>query len=72
MTEQAQNDVEKAQGKLSDLKKDVNELEAELKDAVDRVTRKWENVLDDVSTIEIKPNRSDIEVDVLALAWVPN
>ena len=72
MTAQAQNDVEEAQGKLSDFKKDVDELEAELKDAVDRVTRKWENVLDDVSTIEIKPNRSDIEVDVLALAWVPN
>jgi phage host-nuclease inhibitor protein Gam len=72
MTQQAQNDVEKAQGKLSDLKKDVDELEAELKDAVGRITRRWDGVLDEVSTIEIKPSRSEIDIDLLALAWVPS
>ena len=72
MTEQAQNDVEETQGKLSDFKKDVDELEAELKDAVDKVTRRWEDVQDEVAVIEVRPNRSEIKVDLLALAWVPN
>jgi phage host-nuclease inhibitor protein Gam len=71
MTEKAQSDVQVTQGKLSDLKKDVDELEAELRDAVDKVTRRWDSVPDEVSTIEIKPKRSDIKIDLLALAWVP-
>ena len=71
MTEKAQSDVQATQGKLSDLKKDVDELEAELRDAVDKVTRRWESVPDEVSTIEVRPKRSDIKIDLLALAWVP-
>ena len=70
MTDKAQNDVEETQEKLSDLKKDVDELEAELKDAVEKVTHRWESVPDEVSSIELKPNRSDIKIDLLALAWV--
>ncbi len=71
MTDKAQNEVEETQGKLTDLKKDVDELEAELKDAVDKVTHRWESVPDEVASIEIKPTRSDIKIDLLALAWVP-
>ena len=71
MTEKAQSTVENTQGKLADLKKDVDELETELKDAVDKITLKWDSVPDEVSTIEIRPNRSDVKIDLLALAWVP-
>jgi hypothetical protein len=71
MTEKAQGDVAKTQLKLADLQKDVDGLEAELKDAVDKVTQKWDSVPDEVTAIEIRPNRSDIKIDLLALAWVP-
>jgi hypothetical protein len=71
MTDKAKNEVEETQGKLTDLKKDVDELEAELKDAVDKVTQRWESVPDDVSSLELKPARSDVKIDLLALAWVP-
>jgi len=71
MTEKAQSDVKETQEKLADLKKDVDELEAELRDAVDKVTHRWDSVPDEVSAIEIRPNRSDVKIDLLALAWVP-
>ncbi|MCX6653894.1 MAG: hypothetical protein NTY03_02105, partial [Candidatus Bathyarchaeota archaeon] len=71
MTQKALNEVQEKQGKLSDLKKDSDELEAELKDAVDKITRKWEDVPNEVSVIELRPSRGNIKVDLLALAWVP-
>ena len=71
MTEKAQNDVQEKQGKLSDLKKDADELEADLRAAVDKITRKWENVPNEVSVLELRPSRSDIRVDLLAIAWAP-
>ena len=71
MTDKAQNEVEETQERLTDLKKDVDELEAELRDAVDKVTHRWESVPDEVASIEIKPTRSDIKIDLLGLAWVP-
>ncbi len=71
MTSKAQGDVAETQVKLADLQKDIDGLEAELKDAVDKITQKWDSVPDEVTAIEIRPNRSDIKIDLLALAWVP-
>ena len=71
MTEKAQNEVQEKEGKLSDLKKDAEELEADLKGAVDKITRRWEDVSNEVSVIELRPSRGNIKVDLLALAWVP-
>ena len=71
MTEKAQSDVAQTQAKLTDLQKDVDELEAELKQAVDKVTNKWDNVPNEVTSIEVRPKRSDVKIDLLALAWVP-
>ena len=70
MTEKAQNEVQEKEGKLSDLKKDAEELEADLKGAVDKITRRWEDVSNEVSVIELRPSRGNIKVDLLALAWV--
>jgi Skp family chaperone for outer membrane proteins len=71
MTQKAENEVQETQGKLGDLKKDVDELEAELKDAVDKVTQKWETVSDEVTIVELKPKRGDVRVELLAIAWTP-
>ncbi len=71
MTEKAQNDVQETQGKLTDLRRDVDELEAELRDKVSEVTSKYDNVPNEVSTIEVRPNRSGIKIDLLGIAWAP-
>ncbi len=71
LTEKAKNDVKETQEKLKDLKKDISEIEAVLKHEVDKVTQKWENVVRETSVIELKPNRGDIKIELLALAWVP-
>ena len=72
MTEKAQNEVQETQGELSHLKRDVDELEAELKSAVGKITEKWDNVQNEVSILELRPNRSDIKIELLAIAWTPS
>lgn len=71
LAEKAKNDVRETQEKLKDLKKDVSEIETELKHEVDKITQKWENAMEDVTTLELRPNRNDIKIELLALAWVP-
>jgi hypothetical protein len=71
MTEKAQNDIQETQGKLADLKKDINELETKLRDAVNKVTSKYDNVPNEVTTIELRPNRGDVKIDLLGIAWAP-
>ena len=70
LTEKAKNEAQATQEELKTLKENIDELETELKNAVNEVTRKWDNVPNEVSFIELKPNRNDINIDILALAWL--
>ncbi len=71
MTEKAENDVEEKTGKIEDLKKDIDELEADLQNAIGKITSKWDNVEKSVSVVELRPSREDVKFDQIAIAWVP-
>ncbi len=71
LTGQALGDVEESKATISTLQKDIAELEAELKQAADDLTDKWENAFNTLSTVEITPRRTDINVKLVALAWMP-
>jgi len=69
MTQKAQDDAKETQAKIDDIKKDIKELEGELRDAVDKVRSKYDNVPNEVTTIELRPKRGDIKIDLLGIAW---
>ena len=54
--------------RLSD---EIAELESELESNAREVSRKWADLLDDLTTEEIRPRRTDVDVRILALAWLP-
>lgn len=64
-------DIAAAEEKVADVETDVEELKAELKAETDAIVARWEAILDDEEEIIITPRRSDIEVNLFALAWVP-
>jgi hypothetical protein len=72
MTRKAKLDIEEAKEEIADLQEEIAKLEGELKEAADEITQKWDNVLDDLTTEEIAPKRSDIDVRLVALAWLPS
>jgi hypothetical protein len=72
MTRKARLELEETREEIADLEEDITELETELSEDVAEITQEWENATDQVTTQELKPRRTDVDVQVLALAWVPS
>jgi ElaB/YqjD/DUF883 family membrane-anchored ribosome-binding protein len=71
MTGRAGRELEETKEEIEDLQKDIAEMEAEMAEATDEITHKWADLLDDLSTEELAPRRTDVNVQLVALAWLP-
>jgi phage host-nuclease inhibitor protein Gam len=64
--------VEEKKDEIADLEEEITRLSDELEQASAEITRKWSDTLDQVSSQEVAPRRGDIDVRLVALAWVPS
>ncbi len=72
MTTKAKLEVEKTEREMADLQDDIDKLEAEMKEAADEITAKWAESLDEgLTETSVKPRRSDVDVNVVGLGWLP-
>ena len=71
LTTKALQDVEESKDVIEDLQADIQELEEELEEQTREITAKWADLLDNVTTEEITPRRTDVHVETVALAWLP-
>ncbi len=67
----AKMEIEETRQEIEEVKQEIAELEAELEEAVAEIRQRWEEALDDVEEIELKPRRSDVDLTLVALAWRP-
>jgi len=72
MTRKAKLELEETMDELADVQEDIAELEAELKEATDEIIQRWEHAEDDLTTQELKPRRTDVDVQMIAVAWLPS
>jgi hypothetical protein len=72
LAEQAKLDVEETRDEIEGLEEEIEKLEGELDSAARDITRKWVDLLDDLAVEEIHPRRTDVDVRLLALAWLPS
>lgn len=72
MTGKARLDIEESQEEITELKEEIQKLEIELQEEAEEITRKWADLLDEVSTEELTPRRTDVNVRLVALAWLPS
>lgn len=68
----AQIRVEEAEDALEALQQEIKELEQELQDQVSAIRERWEEVLNEFEDVPVTPRRTDIQVDLCALAWAPH
>lgn len=68
---QADARVRAAKDKLADKEEDVAELEARIGQEVQEIHDRWMAIAADIETVEIPPEKTDIDVDEVVLAWVP-
>jgi hypothetical protein len=71
MTERAEADVEESEEAIEDYKRQIADLEKELKHAIEDVQAKWADIADDMAEIPVRPYKKDILVDLFGVAWFP-
>ncbi len=67
----AQQRVASAERKLSAEMEELIEMEDELAEDILEIDAKWQTAAEDIAVIDIGLEKSDVEVDEVALVWVP-
>ncbi|MBT5019501.1 MAG: ATP-binding protein [Planctomicrobium sp.] len=65
------SDIQRAEAEVEELQQDVKDLEAELEEALKEITESYSDDRVQIEPYEIKPRKSDIEIDSLLLVWLP-
>ncbi len=64
-------DVVRAEEQLQVLQDQLEDLSAELEAEVEELTAHFKQELEELDTLALKPRKTDIDVRIMALAWVP-
>jgi hypothetical protein len=63
--------VEEAEKKVKALKREIKELEDELTQETNAIREEWDESLENLEEKPIKPRKSDIDISLMAVAWMP-
>ncbi len=63
------NDVKNTQSLIEDLNEDIAQLEIDLEEQIEKIQDELQIDNFEIKTIQIKPRRSDISIDDIALLW---
>lgn len=64
-------DVDQMKKTLAEQQEAIQQMQADLQARSDEITAQWDNIVADLSTAEIKPRRTDINVESVLLGWAP-
>ncbi|NPV50881.1 MAG: hypothetical protein HPY60_06770 [Candidatus Methanofastidiosum sp.] len=64
-------DIDKAQRDIDSIKKEMDSLENELKIQIEKIKQKRENEIKEINEVIIQPKKSDIEIKMVSLVWIP-
>jgi len=71
MTTSARADVKESEEEVARLQEEIEEMRQEMEEEAKAITEKWAATLDDIEAYAVKPRRSDVDVEMVALAWAP-
>jgi hypothetical protein len=71
MTSTAKQDILESQYQIEEMKKQLSQLDEDLKTESDEITARWAGTVDEIQEYQIKPRRTDVDVHLVALAWAP-
>ncbi len=63
--------VEEAKQNIAKLQDDIQELEGKLAAEVEQITARWESAEATLVSDELKPRRSDVDIQYVTLGWAP-
>jgi len=71
LTTSAKADIEESEAEIARLEDEIEDMRQEMQEEATAITEKWVATLDEIETYPVKPRRSDVRVEVVALAWTP-
>jgi Skp family chaperone for outer membrane proteins len=71
LKEKAKEEVAASQAEITQLTKEIESLRSELEAEAAAVAERWNAALEEVRTLPIKPKRTGVKAEVVALAWIP-
>ena len=71
MTSEARADVKESKEVIQDLEEQIAEIEKAKQKEIDELTERWGEWIDDWQAEEVRPRRTDVQVTLFALAWLP-
>lgn len=66
----AQQDVRESERAIAQLNADLDDIAAQYRAALSDISDKWMRVMSDAQELSLAPKKSDIFVDLVAVAWV--
>ena len=72
MTSSAQADVAESEADIARLQAQVEDVKSQMAQDADALTEQWTSAAADIQVTKIAPKKTDIDVQMVALAWAPN
>ncbi len=71
LTEQAKEDVDESVEAIQDYKQGLAQLEQARQQTLAEASRKWGDVVNDITEITLTPKKMDVYVNLFGVAWMP-
>lgn len=64
-------DVDRAEDKVDDLRAEIADMEADMRADLDELSNRFDPMLIELETVQVKPYKKDIDIKSVSLLWVP-
>jgi hypothetical protein len=71
MTSQASADIAQTEADISRLKAQVDDLKSQIEEDANTLTKQWDAAANDTQETRIVPRKTDVDVQMVVLAWAP-
>ena len=72
LTSAAQADIAESEADIARLHLQVEDIKSQMEQDADALTEQWTNAAGDIQQTKIAPKKTDIDVQLVALAWAPS
>lgn len=71
MTATAKGNIVESEEEIARIEDQLEEIRLDLEDQAQTIADEWSGVVEAIQTFAVKPRRTDVQVDLVALAWAP-
>ena len=72
LTSEAKANIEQAEEDIARLEAQVKDIQVQMQGEADALTQQWTKAAGDIQKTQITPKKADIDVQTVALAWMPS